>query len=107
MCPVPVVDHVVDDTIAELRGQSSATTGRVTVSVTDPGGAKRTLIFAATNSAAGQARANEAGVIGLDLSGGPAGIASQIQTALGAPANYTVSNTGSTIRILNNGTTTS
>lgn len=80
---------------------------RVTVSVTDPGGAKRTLIFAATNSAAGQARANEAGVIGLDISGGPAGIASQIQTALGAPANYQVTNTGSTVRILNNGTTTS
>ena len=79
---------------------------RVTVSVTDPSGAKRTLIFAATTSAAGQARADQAGVVGLDISGGPAAIASQIQSALGS--DYTVSNpSGSTIRLLGNGTSSS
>lgn len=80
---------------------------RVSVSVTDPGGAKRTLIFAATTSADGTARADASGVIGLDITGGPASIASQIGTALNsAGANYDVQNpSGSTIRILSNGTT--
>jgi flagellar hook-associated protein 1 FlgK len=77
---------------------------QVTVSVVDPGGARRTLTFAAATSAAGVARANEAGVIGLDISGGPASIASQIGAALGG--SFTVSNpSGSTIRILGNGST--
>ena len=79
---------------------------RVTVSVTDPGGTKRTLIFAATTSADGKARAGAAGVIGLDISGGPASIASQIQSALDPTGtNYDVSNTtGGTIRLLSKGT---
>lgn len=79
---------------------------RVTVQVTDPGGAKRTLVFAATQSTAAQDLADGSGVIGLDISGGPASIASQIQASLGA--GYTVSNpTGSTIRLLGNGTSSS
>lgn len=77
---------------------------RITVSVTDPGGGKRTLIFAATTSPDGQARADQSGVIGLDISAGPASIASQIQARLGG--DYAVSNPGgATVRILSNGTT--
>lgn len=105
-------DKPVPSTAATVGAQTGfdldlaglAAGNRVTVSVTDPGGTKRTLIFAATTSADGQARANEAGVLGLDITGGPAAIASQIQSALGG--NYTVSNpAGSTVRLLSNGTT--
>ncbi|TDR85212.1 flagellar hook-associated protein FlgK [Enterovirga rhinocerotis] len=107
-----------DKTIAGTAATSGAQSGfdldlgalqagnRITVSVTDPGGATRNLVFARTDSAAATAAAGEAGLIGIDFSGGFASVASQIQTALGGA--YTVSNpSGSTIRLLNNGATSS
>jgi flagellar hook-associated protein 1 FlgK len=77
---------------------------RVTVSVTDPGGAKRLLTFAATESAEAGERAKAAGLIPLDITGGSSSIASQIGAALGA--EYQVSNpSGGTVRILGDGST--
>jgi flagellar hook-associated protein 1 FlgK len=71
-------------------------------------GQMRTLTFVKADSAAGAAAATASGdgVIGLDLSGGYGAAASAIATALGT--GFTASNTtGSTIRVLGSGTTTS
>lgn len=76
----------------------------VTVSVTGPGGAARTLTFVSATSAAGQAAATstDGRTIGLDISGGYGSVATQIGTALGS--GFTVSNpAGATIRILDDG----
>ena len=103
--PVPSTATTVGaQTGFDLDLTGLAAGNRVTVQVTDPAGTRRTLVFAATTSAAATSRANESGVIGLDISGGSGSIASQIQSALGSA--YTVSNpSGSTIRILGDGST--
>ena len=66
------------------------------------GGATRTATFVKAGSAAAAASATASGgVTGLDFSGGMASVASQIGTALGS--GFTVSATGSTLRVLDDG----
>lgn len=72
----------------------------LTVSLTS-GGAARTVSFVKTGSAAAAARATGNGAVGIDFSGGMASVASQISAKLGS--GFTVSASGSTLRILDDG----
>jgi flagellar hook-associated protein 1 FlgK len=77
----------------------------ITVSVTS-GGVPRTITFVKAGSAAAAATATASGnnVVGIDFSGGMAGVATQIGTALGT--GFTASNpAGSTLRIVDDGVT--
>ena len=77
----------------------------ITVSVTS-GGVPRTITFVKAGSAAAAAAATASGnnVVGIDFSGGMAGVATQIGTALGT--GFTASNpAGSTLRIVDDGVT--
>lgn len=73
-----------------------------------PGGAVRKFTFVRTDSAAAlplpQSASGDANntVVGINFSGGAASVASQIQAAIGN--GFTVSATGSTLRVLNDST---
>lgn len=72
-----------------------------------PGGQSQRFTFVRVDSAASLPLPASAGgdannrVIGIDFSGGPASVAAQIQAAVGS--GFTVSNTGSTLSILDDG----
>lgn len=72
-----------------------------------PGGAVRKFTFVRVDSAASlplpQGTGGDANnsVVGIDFSGGPASVAAQIQAAIGG--GFIVSNTGSTLRIVDDG----
>ncbi|SEG12603.1 flagellar hook-associated protein FlgK [Bosea lathyri] len=72
-----------------------------------PGGATQRFTFVRVESAASLPLPSSAGgdannrVIGIDFSGGDAAVASQIQAAIGS--GFTVSNTGSVLRIVDDG----
>ncbi|MDP3599982.1 MAG: flagellar hook-associated protein FlgK [Bosea sp. (in: a-proteobacteria)] len=72
-----------------------------------PGGATQRFTFVRVDSAASLPLPASAGgdannrVVGIDFSGGPASVAAQMQTALGG--GFTVSNTGSVLRIVDDG----
>jgi len=68
-------------------------------------GAARRMSFVAVSSAAAAGPTSDPTVIGIDISGGAASIATQINAALGA-AGITASNpAGTTVRLLDDGTT--
>ncbi|MBN9441441.1 flagellar hook-associated protein FlgK [Bosea sp. (in: a-proteobacteria)] len=72
-----------------------------------PGGQTQRFTFVRVDSAASLPLPASAGgdannrVVGIDFSGGPASVAAQIQAAVGS--GFTVSNTGSTLRIVDDG----
>lgn len=72
-----------------------------------PGGQTQRFTFVRVDSAASLPLPASAGgdannrVVGIDFSGGPASVAAQIQAAVGP--GFTVSNTGSTLQILDDG----
>jgi len=90
----------------DLTGLQSGNSVTLDYKVT-PGGQTQRFTFVRVESAASlplpasaQGDANNR-VIGIDFSGGPASVASQIQAAVGS--GFTVSNTGSVLRIVDDG----
>ena len=90
----------------DLAGLQSGNSVTLDYKVT-PGGQTQRFTFVRVDSAASlPLPASASGdannrVIGIDFSGGPASVAAQIQAAVGT--GFTVSNTGSTLRIVDDG----
>ena len=90
----------------DLAGLQSGNSVTLDYAVT-PGGATQRFTFVRVESAASlPLPASASGdannrVIGIDFSGGPASVATQMQAALGS--GFTVSNTGSVLRIVDDG----
>ncbi len=90
----------------DLTGLQSGNTVTLDYKVT-PGGQTQRFTFVRVESAASLPLPASAGgdannrVIGIDFSGGPASVATQIQAAVGG--GFTVSNAGSTLRIVDDG----
>ena len=90
----------------DLTGLQSGNSVTLDYKVT-PGGQTQRFTFVRVDSAASlPLPASASGdannrVIGIDFSGGPASVAAQIQAAVGT--GFTVSNTGSTLRIVDDG----
>ena len=90
----------------DLAGLQSGNTVTLDYKAT-PGGQTQRFTFVRVDSAASLPLPASAGgdannrVIGIDFSGGPASVAAQIQAAVGG--GFTVSNTGSTLRIVDDG----
>ncbi|QEL26277.1 flagellar hook-associated protein FlgK [Bosea sp. F3-2] len=90
----------------DLTALQSGNTVTLDYKVT-PGGQTQRFTFVRVDSAASLPLPASAGgdannrVIGIDFSGGPASVAAQIQVAVGP--GFTVSNTGSTLRIVDDG----
>ncbi|PZU91474.1 MAG: flagellar hook-associated protein FlgK [Chelatococcus sp.] len=90
----------------DMAGLQSGNTISLDYKVT-PGGATQRFTFVRVDSAASlPLPASASGdannrVIGIDFSGGPASVAAQIQAAVGG--GFTVSNTGSVLRIVDDG----
>jgi len=91
----------------DMAGLQSGNTITLDYKVT-PGGQTQRFTFVRVDSAASLPLPASAGgdannrVVGIDFSGGPASVAAQIQAAVGT--GFTVSNTGSTLRIVDDGT---
>ncbi|MFJ5369241.1 flagellar hook-associated protein FlgK, partial [Bosea sp. CER48] len=90
----------------DMAGLQSGNTITLDYKVT-PGGQTQRFTFVRVDSAASLPLPASAGgdannrVVGIDFSGGPASVAAQIQAAVGT--GFTVSNTGSTLRIVDDG----
>lgn len=90
----------------DLAGLQAGNTVTLDYKVT-PGGQTQRFTFVRVDSAASLPLPASAGgdannrVIGIDFSGGPASVAAQIQAAVGP--GFTVSNAGSTLRIVDDG----
>lgn len=90
----------------DLAGLQSGNTVTLDYAVT-PGGATQRFTFVRVDSAASlPLPASASGdannrVVGIDFSGGPASVAAQIQAVVGS--GFTVSNTGSTLSIVDDG----
>ncbi|WP_199092985.1 flagellar hook-associated protein FlgK [Bosea sp. ASV33] len=90
----------------DLTGLQSGNSVTLDYKVT-PGGQTQRFTFVRVDSAASLPLPASAGgdannrVVGIDFSGGPASVAAQIQAAVGT--GFTVSNTGSTLRIVDDG----
>lgn len=90
----------------DMAGLQAGNTITLDYKVT-PGGQTQRFTFVRVDSAASLPLPASAGgdannrVVGIDFSGGPAAVAAQIQAAVGP--GFTVSNTGSTLRIVDDG----
>lgn len=77
----------------------------LTVATTN-GGVAKTVTFVRADSPAGAAAATSAdgSTIGLDMSAGMTAVVAKVQAALGPSSKFTVSNSGTTLTILDDGT---